>query len=126
MKIEDGKSVRESWGFYPIDGNPIKPLVGMIYWLGWGDDEDFDVRVVRRILGLPAENPKLDSWFMAKKPNPCKAYIGKCSEIRAALDASGRSFSDVMVEHDRLCHEESERFNIAANLSDVTAADFPF
>lgn len=108
-----GKSVRESWGFFPMDGKPIKPLVGMIYWYGWGDDEDFDIRIVRRILGLPVEQPELDKWFMAKKPNHGKAYIEICRQINAVIKERGRTFADIMEEHDRFVEEESARFMAA-------------
>jgi len=112
--MADGKSVRESLGFFPIDGKPIKPLAGMIYWYGWGDDEDFDIRIVRRILGLPEEQEKNDKWFMAKKPNHGKAYMENCCQIHAAMKACGRSFADIMEEHDRLTKEESDRFLASA------------
>ncbi len=111
--MADGNSVRESWGFFPIDGKPIKPLVGMIYWYGWGEDEDFDIRIVRRILGLPVEQPKLDKWFMEKKPNHGKAYMEICRQINAAIKERGRGFADIMEEHDRLVEEESASFMAA-------------
>jgi len=106
--MADGKSTRESWGFFPIDGKPIKPLVGMIYWYGWGDDEDFDIRIVRRILGL-AEEQKIDEWFMAKNPNHGKAYMENCRQINTAMKECGRSFADIMEEHDRLLEEASSK-----------------
>jgi hypothetical protein len=136
-KMEDGKSVRETFGFYPIDGKPIKPLVGMIYWYGWGDNEDFDIRIVRRILGLTVDQPKLDKWFMEKKPNRCKAYAETCRQIDAAIKELGRGFADIMEEHDRFVEDEAGRFMASAKkrnkvdktgdcLHQINAKDIPF
>lgn len=117
----DGKSNRE-FGAYPIDGKPIMTLSGMIYWYGWGDEDEFDIRVVRRILGLPEEQPKIDYWFMAKRPNRCKAYGEACKQIRIELESAGRSFVSVLEDHDRIISEDSQMFIPAPKADD----DFPF
>ena len=107
--FEDGKN-RRMFGGWPIDGVPIKTLSGMIYWYGWGDDEDFDIRIVRRVLGLPEEQPKIDKWFMAKRPNQCKAYGAMCRQLSEALASTGRSFADVLAEHDAIIDRQSNMF----------------
>lgn len=101
----DGKSTREAMPGFPIGGKPIRRLVNMIYWYGWGDDEDFDIRVVRRILGLPGES-KHDKWFMKKRPDPCAAFVGNMAQIIEALGS--RDFGEVIAEHDRLLDVQAE------------------
>jgi hypothetical protein len=107
--IEEEKS-RRVFGAWPIDGKPIRTLDGMIYWYGWGDDEDFDIRIVRRILGLPEDQPKIDKWFMAKRPNLRKSYIALCHQLSDALAATGRHFADVIAEHDAIIDREANAF----------------
>ena len=96
---------------WPVEGIRIQPLVGMIYWYRWGDEE-FDIRILRRVLGLPEEQ-QADKWFMAKKPNYCSAFqqlmVPIMTEARKLLE-QGRHFADLIAEHDRIIDQESRRF----------------
>lgn len=88
---------------WPMDGIPVKRQAGMIYWYSWGP-HTFDIRVMRRVLGLPNEHPA-DHWFMAKKPNPCKSFETVIIQIEEALGA--RTFHDAMAAHDRAQDEDA-------------------
>ena len=94
----------EEMAGWPIDGVPVKRQVGMIFWYSWGQHE-FDIRVMRSILGLP-ERIAADHWFMSKRPNPCTSYEHIMAQLVKAL--AGRTFSDVLAEHDRLLEEEHQ------------------
>lgn len=87
-----------------IDGKPVVRQVGMIYWYSWGRHE-FDIRVLRKALGLPVEMAA-DKYFMAKRPNPCKAFSEIMTQIETA--SVGKKFLKVIAEHDRLLNEEAE------------------
>lgn len=119
---------------WPMDGIPVKRQVGMIYWYSWGE-HTFDIRVMRRVLGLPEESTA-DKWFMAKKPDPCGSFQEQMLQLQEALGE--RSFSDAMAEHDKILNKESEaelaaisarKAQMAAS-PDATAPaefdDFPF
>ncbi len=114
------------FGHYPIDGKPMSMLQGMIYWYGWGDDEEFDIRIIRRILGLAEEQPRMsmDKWFMSKRPNRCKAYGNICKQIRLALADSGRTFADVLAEHDRIVDKEAIKLGFAPEDGEIIEAPF--
>lgn len=103
--ISDGKSTRSAMAGIPIGGKPVYRLVNMIYWYGWGGDEDFDIRVVRRILGLPEEHEN-DKWFMKERPDPARAFADNMAQIITAL--GDRNFGEVIAEHDRLLDIEAE------------------
>lgn len=87
-----------------IDGKPVLRQVGMIYWYSWGRHE-FDIRVLRKALGLPMEMTA-DKYFMAKQPNPCKAFSEIMTQIETAI--AGKKFTQIIAEHDRLLNEEAE------------------
>ena len=89
---------------WPIEDKPVKRQVGMIYWYSWGDYE-FDIRVMRRGLGLPSESAE-DNWFMAKLADPCGSFCNIMTELMLNLGA--RAFADVIAEHDRLLDEDAE------------------
>lgn len=99
------KRPSEKMSGWPVDGIPIKRLQGMIYWYQWGEHE-FDIRVMRRVLGLPEEH-SADRWFMTKKPDPCGSFQKLMIQLQEAL--KGRAFAEVMAEHDRLLEEASRR-----------------
>jgi hypothetical protein len=94
----DGKNKDVGMPGCLFDGIPVKRQSAMIYWYSWGE-HTFDIRVMRKVLGLPEENPA-DKWFMEKIPDPNGSLKAVMSEIQKALGA--RSFSDVMAEHDRM------------------------
>lgn len=102
----DGKSRREPMPGWPIGGKPVRRLVGMIYWYGWGDDRDFDIREVRKALGLPEES-KHDEWFMAKKPTGCSAFQAQMVQLQEAL--GGRDFATLLDEIGRAAEDRHKR-----------------
>ena len=110
-KFCDGKEREERMPGWPMDGVPVKRQVGMIYWYSWGK-HTFDIRVMRRALGLPEDHPA-DEWFMADKPDACGSFHALMSQLQEAL--GGRSFHDAMAEHDRLMDAEEEA-DLAATL----------
>lgn len=99
----DGKSRRVRMPGWPIGGKPVRRLVGMIYWYGWGDDRDFDIREVRKALGLP-EDSKHDKWFMAEKSNACSAFQALMIEMEEAL--AGRDFGTLLDEIDEIAEKQ--------------------
>lgn len=133
LKTRDSKRDERMPG-WPINGVPVKRQVGMIYWYSWGKQE-FDIRTMRRVLGLPEEQAA-DNWFMAAKPDACGSFHAVMEQLQAALGE--KSFHDAMVEHDSILDEEAEAF-LSANkarqqqaasgsAADVSAAfeDAPF
>lgn len=102
--MDKSKNREERMAGWPMDGVLVKRQVGMIYWYSWGK-HTFDIRVMRRALGLPEEHPA-DKWFMDVKPDACGSFSAVMSQLQEAL--GGRRFSDAMAEHDRLSEEESE------------------
>jgi hypothetical protein len=131
MRLSDGKSRRARMPGWPIDGKPVRRLVGMIYWYGWGDDRDFDIREVRKALGLPEES-KHDNWFMSDAPRAgCTAFHAQMTQLQDAL--SGRDFATLLDEIDRAteerCRQEAQERLAAvrrpAPLPDPYE-DFPF
>ena len=104
-KFEDkSKNREERMPGWPMDGVPVKRQVGMIYWYSWGK-HTFDIRVMRRVLGLPEEHTA-DKWFMAKKPDTCGSFQALMLQLQEALGE--RSFADAMAAHDKDMDEESE------------------
>jgi hypothetical protein len=93
------KNLPEGSGAGDFDGKPIRRSRGMIYWYRWGR-HSFDIRVVRKVLGLPEEHDA-DKYFMEYS-----SYYGRdddalrdiLSEVREAMGA--RSFKEVMKAHD--------------------------
>ena len=120
LKTRDSKRDERMPG-WPINGVPVKRQVGMIYWYSWGKQE-FDIRTMRRVLGL-AEEQAADKWFMAAKPDACGSFQAVMAQLQAALGE--RSFHDAMVEHDRLIDEEAEAFLAANKASQQQAASVP-
>ena len=104
-KFEDTHNNRaERMPGWKIDGVPVKRQMGMIYWYSWGK-HTFDIRVMRRVLGLPKEHTA-DKWFMAEKPDPCGSFREQMTQLVNAL--GDRSFSDAMAAHDKAMDEESQ------------------
>lgn len=101
-KFCDGKEREERMPGRPMDVVPVKRQVGMIYWYSWGK-HTFDIRVMRRVLGLPEEHTA-DKWFMAKKPDPCGSFQALMLQLQDALGE--RSFTDAMAAHDRAMEAE--------------------
>lgn len=106
---------------WPINGVPVKRQAGMIYWYSWGKQE-FDIRTMRRVLGLPEEQPA-DKWFIAAKPDACGSFHAVMEQLQAALGE--RSFHDAMVEHDRIHDEAAEAFLAASKARQQQAASAP-
>jgi len=102
------KNLPEGSGAGDFDGKPIRRSRGMIYWYRCrngvlkitGGRHSFDIRVVRKVLGLPEEHDA-DKYFMEYS-----SYYGRdddalrdiLSEVREAMGA--RSFKEVMKAHD--------------------------
>jgi hypothetical protein len=89
---------------WPINGVPVKRQVGMIYWYSWGNQE-FDIRVMRSVLGLPEENAN-DTYFINAKPDKCGSFQSIMIELESAI--GNRRFSDAMIEHDRIIDQKSK------------------
>lgn len=82
-----------------LDGTPVRRQRGMIYWYRWGR-HTFDIRVMRRVLGLP-EKHDADDYFMERSRyanDPDGALAAIVGELRSALE--GRAFKAVMKLHD--------------------------
>lgn len=120
LKTRDSKRDERMPG-WPINGVPVKRQVGMIYWYSWGKQE-FDIRTMRRVLGLDEEQAA-DKWFMAAKPDACGSFQAVMAQLQAALGE--RSFHDAMVEHDRILDEEAEAFLAANKARQQQAASVP-
>jgi hypothetical protein len=128
--IGDGKSRRERMPGWPIDGKPVRRLIGMIYWYGWGDDRDFDIREVRKKLGLPAKNEH-DDWFMAERPNACASFQAQMTELQEAM--AGRPFGSLLDEIEReqeeawrRDREQMQRQNVDAYGTPLDDDSLPF
>lgn len=106
---------------WTIDGKPVTRQVGMIYWYSWGRHE-FDVRILRKALGLPMEMTA-DKYFMAKRPNPCKAFSEIMTQIETA--STGKKFSKIIAEHDRLLNEEAEADRVHHQAMQAKMAKLP-
>ena len=120
LKTRDSKRDERMPG-WPINGVPVKRQMGMIYWYSWGKQE-FDIRTMRRVLGLPEEQAA-DKWFMDAKPDACGSFHAVMEQLQTALGE--RTFHDAMVEHDRILDEEAEAFLSANNARQQQAASVP-
>lgn len=87
-----------------FDGKPIQREWGMIYWYSW-NRHTLDIRVIRKILSLPAEHPadfyfSKDSSFSSKD-----AFDAIFQQIQDAIPLN-TTFRDIVREHDRILDEE--------------------
>lgn len=92
------------------DGVPVKRLIGMIYWYGWGSMK-FDIRVVREILHLPKTHPA-DNWFNSETPDPTGSFERIITQLHKALQSSGLRFYDVLMQHDTKIFEDALLDNV--------------
>jgi hypothetical protein len=104
MLITRESKKNEKMPGWMVDGTPIKRQFGMIYWYSWGDHE-FDIRVMRRALGLPENHPD-DKWFMAVPPDACGSFQRVMMHLTDAL--GGLSFSEIMAAHDKQLDADAE------------------
>lgn len=119
--MDKSKNRDERMPGWPMDGVPVKRQVGMIYWYSWGK-HTFDIRVMRRVLGLPEEHTA-DKWFMAKKPDPCGSFQALMLQLQEALGE--RTFAAAMAAHDKAMDEESEAELAAIRERKARAATAP-
>lgn len=100
------KLVPEGNGQGDFDGKPIRRQRGMIYWYRWGR-HSFDIRVVRKVLGLPEEHAA-DKWFMEYSSyynRPTAALSDILGDVRRSM--GDRAFKSVIKEHDAVLRATS-------------------
>lgn len=95
-----------SWRF---DGIPVKRQRGMIYWYSWGK-HTFDIRTMRRVLGLPEEHPA-DKWFMAPEPDANGSFEALMLQLQVAL--AGQPFAEAIKAHDKAMDEDIKAYQAA-------------
>lgn len=84
-----------------VDGVSIRRQRNMIYWYRWGR-HTFDIRVVRKVLGLPEESPA-DNYFMPGNEYEGDGERALAAHVAAINAARGdRSFKALMKEHDAI------------------------
>jgi hypothetical protein len=78
----------------------------MIYWYSWGNWE-FDIRIVRDVLGLPREHPD-DDWFNLQTCDPEGSFERIVTQLQDALTQQGKRFFDVVKAHDLIILKEGK------------------
>lgn len=122
MKRNEYSRKNVSMPGWPLSGKLVYAQFGMIYWYSWGDSDEFDIRVVRSILGLPSES-KFDFSIMNSKHYQCSNFHSIMSELESSLLLSGRDFNDVLAEHDSL---HKAVYSALSSKLKSSSCDFPF
>lgn len=101
-----GHAQRDRMKGIPVNGLEVKRLYGMIYWYGWGSWE-FDIRVVRKLLGLPQEHP--DDYYFRETPCDKQGSFARIiGQIQDALNAQQKRLFDVIKEHDVIIMKQGQ------------------
>ena len=94
----DGKTKQEEMDGFPVEGDVVRRCDGMIYWYRWGK-HTFDIRVMRRVVGLPEDNEEYDAFFVPD--NHLTSQEALVSSMRQVLSNGGKkNFREHIKEHD--------------------------
>jgi len=97
-KFSDGKSAPTKMKGMKVDCAVVRRCARMMYWYRWGG-HTFDIRVMRRVVGLPADNKEYDNWW--RKTNHLTSQEALVCSLTEILDSAGsKKFSQLMDEHD--------------------------